>query len=81
MREEDRDGPRFHWIQTEEVETLKFSRALFGLTQSPFLFSGTIEQYLASYENQAREMTEEEIRRSLYVGDHISGGYNSGEVR
>ena len=54
------------------------------------MLGGTIEQHLASYGNQARELIEEIrrslyvrdlIRRSLYVGDLISGGYNSDEVR
>ena len=83
IRGEDRDALRFHWIkdiQTEEVETLRFSRVMFGLTQSPFLLGGTIEQHLAGYGNQARELIEE-IKRSLYVDDLISGGYNSDEVR
>ena len=83
IRGEDRDALRFHWIkdiQTEEVETLRFSRVMFGLTQSPFLLGGTIEQHLAGYGNQAKELIEE-IRRSLYVDDLISGGYNSDEVR
>ena len=83
IQEQDKDAPRFHWvkgIQTEGVETLRFSRVIFGLTQSPFLLGGTIEQHLASYGNQARELIEE-IRRSLYVDDLISGGYNSDEVR
>ena len=60
--------------------TLKFSRVMFGFTKSPFLLSGTIEQQLASYGNQANELIRE-IRRSLYVDALISGGYNSGEVR
>ena len=59
IREEDRDALRFHWIkdiQREEVGTLKFSRVMFGFTKSPFLLSGTIEQHLASYGNQANEL-------------------------
>ena len=83
IQEQDRDALRFHWvkdIQTEEVETLRFCRVMFGLTQSPFLLGGTIEQHLASYGNQARELIEE-ITRSLYVNDLISGGHNSDEVR
>ena len=38
IREEDCDTLRFHWIkdlQEEKVEVLRFTRALFGLTQSP----------------------------------------------
>jgi len=83
IREEDRDALRFHWIkdtQTEEVETVRFSRVMFGLTQSPFLLGGTIEQHLTSYVNQDRKLVEE-IRRNLYVDDIISGGYSSNEVK
>ena len=83
IRGEDRDAPRFHRIkdiETEEVETLRFSRVMFGLTPPQFLLGGTLEQHLASYGNQARELIEE-IRRSLYVDDLISGGYNLDEVR
>ena len=83
IREEDRDALRFHWIkdiQTEEVETLRFLKSMFGLAQSPSLLGGTIEQHLTSYRNQAREPIEE-IRRRLYIDDLISGGYNSNEVK
>ena len=44
------------------------------------MLGGTIDQHLAGYRNQAKELIEE-IRRSLYVDDLISGGYNSDEVR
>lgn len=43
IREEDRDVMRFHWLKdkdTKQVETLRFSRALFGLSTSPFLLGG-----------------------------------------
>ena len=83
IREEDWDALRFHWIkdtETEEVETLRFSRVMFGPTHSPFLLGGTIEQHLTSYVNQDRKLIEE-IRRNLYVDDIISGGYSSNEVK
>ena len=67
-------------MKTEEVEVLRFSRALFGLTQSPFLLGGTIEQHLLTYSDQEKGVTEE-IRRSLYVDDIISDGFNAEEVR
>ena len=40
---EDRDALRFHWLKnkaTFEVEVLRFTRALVGLVQSPFLLGG-----------------------------------------
>ena len=43
IREKDTDVLQFHWIKdlaTKEVETLRFVRALFGLSTSPFLLRG-----------------------------------------
>ena len=43
IRMEDRDALRFHWLKnkaTSEVEVLRFTRALFGLAQSPSLLGG-----------------------------------------
>ena len=75
VREEDRDVMRFHWLKdldTKHVETLRFTRALFGLSTSPFLLGGVIDQHLKNLQNiYPREV--EEIRRSLYVDDVISG--------
>lgn len=75
IREEDRDVMRFHWLKdldTKRVETLRLTRALFGLSTSPFLLGGVIDQHLKNLQNiYPREV--EEIRRSLYVDDLISG--------
>ena len=41
---QDHDSMRFHWIadlETRRVETLQFTRALFGLSSSPFLLGGS----------------------------------------
>ena len=76
IREADRDVLRFHWLKdltTREVETLRFTRALFGLSTSPFLLGGVIEQHLHHMEAAYPEEVEE-IRRSLYADDLISGG-------
>ena len=50
VREDDRDAMRFHWRRNEqsEVETLRFTRALFGLASSPFLLAGVIDTHLTS---------------------------------
>ena len=45
IRQEDRDVLRFCWIKNKDpstIEVLRFTRALFGLVQSPFLLAGTI---------------------------------------
>ena len=51
VREDDRDAMRFHWRRNEqsEVETLRFTRALFGLASSPFLLAGVIDTHLSSW--------------------------------
>ena len=49
IRLEDRDALSFHWIKDRDasnVEMLRFTRALFGLVQSPFLLGGTLQQHL-----------------------------------
>ena len=57
IRESDRDALRFHWLRdlnSSELTTLKFTRALFGLAPSPFLLGrsdgttpGVVEQAIA----------------------------------
>ena len=83
IRMEDRDALQFHWLKnkaTSEVEVLRFTCALFGLVQSPFLLGGTLQQHLESQrEKYPKEV--EEILQSLYVDDVITGGETVSEVR
>ena len=79
IREEDRDALRFHWLKdltTETVEVLTFTRALFGLTSSPFLLGGVIQHLLGSCRSAYPDIVKE-LERSLYVDDLISGGPTS----
>ena len=49
IRAEDRDALRFNWITIEypeQVRTLRFTRALFGLGPSPLLLGGVIQLHL-----------------------------------
>ena len=69
IREEDRDVIRFHLLkdlQTKQVETLRFTRALFGVSTSPFLLGGVTDQDLQNlqeiYPNKV-----EEIRSSFML--------------
>ena len=82
IRPKDRDVLRFHWIKDKNpdvVTVLRFTRAIFGLVQSPFLLAGTLQQHLNSLE--ARYPTEvQEIKRSLYVDDIITGGDTVSDV-
>ena len=74
--EPDRDAMRFHWyrdLNTKETETLRFTRALFGLAPSPFLLGGVLREHLECCRERF-PVEVEEILRSLYVDDLISGG-------
>ena len=76
IREGERDALRFHWLRdlhSTEIQTLRFTRALFGLAPSPFLLGGVVEQHLESWSDRLPESVAE-ILRSLYVDDLISGG-------
>ena len=66
---------RFHWLKdlnSQTVEALRFTRALFGLTCSPFLLGGVIQHLLESCREKYPEIVRE-IEKSLYVDDLISG--------
>ena len=83
IKESDRDALRFHWLRvlnSSEIQILRFSRALFGLAPSPFLLQGVIKQHLKSWSDRLPKSVEE-ILRSLYVDDLISGGTTVSEAR
>ena len=68
---EDRDALRFHWITREyleQVRTLRFTRALFGLGPSPFLLGGVIQHHLNICRPDYPDAVPE-IERGLYVDD------------
>ena len=75
IREEVRDSLRFHWIKNKDpsqVQVYRFTKALFGLVQSPFLLGGTIDTHLDAWK-ETYPVEVEEIQRSLYVDDVITG--------
>ena len=75
IRETERDALRFHWItdkNSKEVETLRFTRVLFGLAPSPFLLGCAIQQHLETWKSRLPESVSE-VLKSLYVDDLISG--------
>ena len=64
IRMEDRDALQFHWLKnkaTSEVEVLRFTCALFGLVQSPFLLGGTLQQHLESQREKYPKEVEESV--------------------
>lgn len=62
------------------LETYRFTRALFGLTCSPFLLGGVIEQHLQSWESKLADVFAA-LRKSLYVDDLLNGGQTVEEAR
>ena len=73
IQEADRDALRFHWIKYKDpsqIEVLLFTRALFGLIQSPFLLGGTLKQQLDSLKAKYPEEVEE-IMKSLSLVELI----------
>ena len=74
IKEEEPDALRFHWKFKghSEIQTLRFTRTLFGLTSSPFLLRGVIEQHLKVWEERESELVAQ-IRKSLYVDEVITG--------
>ncbi len=81
IKEEERDALRFFWRSPGQDKTLiyRFTRALFGLTCSPFLLGGVISQHLKSWELKYPEVVQE-IRDGLYVDDLMLAGPNVEEV-
>ena len=76
IHEQDRDAMRFHWVadrETRRVDTLRFTRALFGLSSSPLMLGGVIRQHLENCRAAYPEIVSE-VEKSLYVDDLINGG-------
>ena len=83
IKEDDREMLRFRWIKDKDpkqIDTLRFTKAIFGLIQSPFILCETLDAHL---ESKKRDNIKEiaEIKKSLYVDDFISGGINSTVVK
>ena len=61
-------------MSSTEVITLRFTRALFGLSPSPFLLNGVIKQHLELWHNQLPDAVDE-VSKSMNVDDLISGAH------
>jgi len=73
--EPDQDALCFHWyrvLKTKNIQTLRFTRALFSLAPSPFLLGGVIQEHLELCRERF-PVEVDEILCILYVDDLISG--------
>ena len=68
IKEEERDSLRFHWRPPNSQNTFvyRFTRALFGMTCSPFHLGGVIGQHLETWESRHPELTKEHAN-GIYV--------------
>ncbi|XP_066921642.1 uncharacterized protein [Clytia hemisphaerica] len=79
IREEDRDALRFHWITDTDSCTrtiLRFTRAVMGVTQSPFLLCGVLDHHLNTYNEDPRQDIIDTLKDDIYVDDVIGGAYS-----
>ncbi|GFX54656.1 integrase catalytic domain-containing protein [Trichonephila clavipes] len=70
----DRDFTRFYWTDNlnNEPYVLNFTRVLFGLRPSPYLFAATLKHHFKKYREQYPH-TFELLNSSIYVDDLICG--------
>ena len=82
IKQEERDALRVHWRHpnSHKTEIYRFTRALFGLTSSPFLLGGVIQQHLKSWQNRSPDLVKE-ITDSIYVDDLMEGGVTVEEAK
>ena len=75
IKQEERDALRFHWQEpaSDEIKIYRFTRALFGLTSSPFLLAGVLNQHLDSWKDRYPVVVKE-LQDGLYVDDLMAGG-------
>ena len=76
IRVPQRDALRFHWVSNLDlyrIEVIRFSRLVFGLTQSPFILESTLKEHFNNKKIVYPELIEN-IRNHMYVDDLVSGG-------
>ena len=82
IRESERDVLRFHWVKYSDpsvIEINRFTRLVFGLTQSPFILEGTLKEHFQYYINEYPTLIEA-ISEDKYVDDLVSGSNTIDEV-
>ena len=83
IRESERDVLRFHWVnslESKNIEILRFTRLVFGLTQSPFILEGTLKKHFENYRESFKELIKI-IENYMYVDDLVTGCNNLEEVK
>ena len=76
IRESQREALRFHWVSNldlNRIEVNRFTRLVFGLTQSPFILQGTLKERFDNYKSAYPEFIEN-IKNEMYVDDLVLEG-------
>ena len=82
IRESERAVLRFHWVKNSDpsvIEINRFTRLVFGLTQSLFILEGTLKEHFQYYINEYPTLIEA-ISEDMYVDDLVSGSNTIEEV-
>ena len=77
VSKDDRNSLRFLWIDDvekpqPELQQMRFTRVVFGVSASPFLLNATISHHLDKYHNDHPELVNT-LKRSIYVDDVTYG--------
>ena len=78
IRESKRDVLHLHRVNSLEskiIKILRFTRLVFGSTQSPFIMESTLKKHFENYKNNFKELIKI-IKNGMYVDDLITGGNN-----
>ena len=82
IRESERDMLRLLWVKNSDPSVLeinRFTRLVFGLTQSPFILEGTLKEHFQYYINEYPTLIEA-ISEDMYVDDLVSDSNTIEEV-
>ena len=77
VTEKDRDVLRFLWIKDvkkdpPELQVLRFTRVVFGVSSSPFLLNATIRHHLEGFQTSHPDLVHQ-LLQSIYVDDVVCG--------
>ena len=73
VAKEDRDSLRFLWTDDvakpqPEIQAMRFTRVVFGVSASPFLLNATISYHLEKYRDDHPDLVNT-LKQSIYVDD------------
>ena len=82
IRESERDVLRFHWVKSSDpsvTEIDRFTRLVFGLTQSPFILEVSLKEHFQHYIYEYPTLIEA-ISEDMCLDDLVSGSNTIEEV-